>query len=178
MNNAELVIDQSGRHHVVTADRAGWPAARKLLLALRANGCSSEFIRPRTALSSDRITEIFSRQTMGMRLYIAGLATFVAQVRAVGREFGLSREEQSVLIIGPPAPFVFCIACYHRFEHPGSARATCTNCGQQLEVTNHVSDRLQAVMGSIALSDTKPKEDGEREDNRGQTVFARSHNSD
>jgi hypothetical protein len=159
MMQESLIMDASGNHHVVISDRMGWPMARLFLSQLATSGASYQYIRPTTARSASALRRVLAAQYMGVRVYVAGQAGLISAVRRATDDVGIGQMEQSIICLGPPAAYVFCMGCYHRFPHPGTDKAVCPKCGQRLEVTHHVSDRLEAVMGSLALPN--PKGEGE-----------------
>jgi hypothetical protein len=146
-----FIMDASGNHHVVVSDSLGWPIARRFLSQLATSGVSYQYIRPTTARSASALRQVLAAQYMGVRVYVAGQARLISAVRRAAEDVGIGAMEQSIICLGPPAPYVFCMGCYHRFPHPGTGHTVCPQCGQRLDVTHHVSDRLEAVMGSLAL---------------------------
>ncbi|KPV44540.1 dimethylamine monooxygenase subunit DmmA family protein [Alicyclobacillus ferrooxydans] len=88
---------------------------------------------------------------IGTRLYVCGDYQFVRGLENVLFSFGITNEELWSDVTGATVHPVLCAGCYHRNDPVAGSYIHCEMCGRMLEVSNHYSKKLDAVMGYIVL---------------------------
>lgn len=93
----------------------------------------------------------FGQQKMGTYLYISGSWAFVKKMKNRALKAGFSAHEMQTAVIGPVQKHLVCSSCHgmNVADHP--ALVTCGHCGQELEVSNHYSRRLDAYLGYVTI---------------------------
>lgn len=108
----------------------------------------------------DRAGVFLSNQPMGTRVAVAARTGLLARVESILEAVGLTSEEVWVESQGVHAYPVFCAACYHGNPVTTKRYIRCEQCQRVLEVSNHYSPRLHAVMGYVSLPEQR---EGERD---------------
>lgn len=93
----------------------------------------------------------FGQQKMGAYLYISGTWEFVKKLESLAMEAGFSDHEMQTAVTGPAPKQLVCSSCHELNEADQSASITCKHCGQELEISNHYSRRLDAYLGYVAI---------------------------
>jgi len=86
-------------------------------------------------------------ETMGLRLYAAGIEPFVWDVAGVARAAGMGREEIHLFAHGPALRRVSCVHCRTILPAVTTSVVACTGCGAMLGVRDHFSRVHNAWMG-------------------------------
>lgn len=95
----------------------------------------------------ERLERRLAQEKVGLRLYVAGSATFLAQVAKVADAAGLGVEE---VMFAPPSDGtrrVMCIHCDTITETADSTSVVCQGCGTDLCIREHYSRQIGAYMG-------------------------------
>lgn len=162
---APLVVDPSGRSHLIVIDLHGIPAARRLCLDLRdrdltpdvllladseATGIPQQvsirrFETPCELLS--RLPTVLLEHGMGIRLYVAGTESFVWSVTVTASEHGLQDPPIQRESCGPRRRRIYCIHCRTLTTDIEGNALSCPGCGRPLELREHFSPRLGAYLG-------------------------------
>ena len=139
---------------------------RKLLFCADSKGVRSLYILVRQAIdenvpfdfhifheeSEESFMDIwFSQQKMGAFLYISGKADFVKRVQNKAFKIGFTEHDSQSLSIEPAKTILVCCTCHGENEVNHETHVTCAHCGQELEVSNHYSRRLDAYLGYVTI---------------------------
>jgi dimethylamine monooxygenase subunit C len=93
----------------------------------------------------------FCTQKMGTYLYISGSAEFVKMVKELAFETGFSEQEiQTATKVFLPKKLI-CCTCHGENEAWENQIVICRLCGQELEVSDHYSRRLDAYLGYVTI---------------------------
>ena len=130
-----LVLCQEGHHETSSSVLQ---MAHDLLIAVR-------------TVPVAQVTNVLESATMGTRLYVCGDWSFVHDLEGILHSFGVTDEEWWSEVIGPRSHPVLCAGCYHRNGPSEGPYIHCEKCRRMLEVSNHYSIKLAAVMGYIVL---------------------------
>jgi hypothetical protein len=93
------------------------------------------------------ITSILRSASISQRLYVIGTEPFLADVRRVATECGLSDDAVQYQHFGSMCRRVYCIHCRTIAESVTTNIVGCGACGAELLVRDHYSRRLSAFMG-------------------------------
>ncbi len=93
----------------------------------------------------------FRTQKMGTYLYISGSAEFVMMVKELAFEAGFSEHEMQIVTRGFLPKKLICCTCHGENEAGDNKHVKCRLCGQDLEVSNHYSRRLDAYLGYVTI---------------------------
>lgn len=139
---------------------------RKFLFCADSKGARSLYILVRQAMDENRpfdfhilqeereesvVDKWFSQQKMGAYLYISGTADFVKRIQNKALEAGLSEHDFQSLIIGPAKKKLICCTCHAESVVEEQVHIICADCGQELEVSDHYSRRLDAYLGYVSI---------------------------
>lgn len=110
-----------------------------------------DFCGDTTTTDVDRAGAFLQDQPMGTRVVLAVDEVLMAMLEPVLLHIGLTSEEVWVDSDGTQTFPVFCSACY--FQNPPTRQPfiRCVQCSRILEVSDHYSPRLRAVMGYVSL---------------------------
>jgi dimethylamine monooxygenase subunit C len=97
------------------------------------------------------VDEWFSIQKMGAYLYISGTSDFVKRIQSKAMEAGFSEHDMQSLTIGPAKKKLICCTCHGRNEVSDLHYVFCGQCGEELEVSDHYSRRLDAYLGYVTI---------------------------
>jgi len=97
------------------------------------------------------VDEWFSQQKMGAYLYISGKTDFVKRIQGEAIKAGFSEHDLQLLTIGPVKKRLVCCTCHAESEVSEQTHIICAYCGQELEVSDHYSRRLDAYLGYVNI---------------------------
>jgi hypothetical protein len=141
-----LAWDARGRTYLLAADGAGTDCLLRLLDATPPDVDPAR-ITVRILSAPDALSADLSAARMGLRLYLAGSAVFVARARRIAAGFGLGDEEIRVAEVEAIARAVYCVHCMAISPPVATSHARCTGCGRWLRIRDHHSPRLAACLG-------------------------------
>ncbi|MCM3574914.1 hypothetical protein M3172_17100 [Mesobacillus subterraneus] len=139
---------------------------RKFLFCADSEGARSLYILVRQAMDENVpfdfqifseeseegfVDEWFSQQKMGAYLYISGKADFVKRMQGEAIKAGFSEHDWQLLTIGSAKKRLVCCTCHSESEVEDETHVTCIHCGQELEVSDHYSRRLDAYLGYVSI---------------------------
>ncbi|MBT2680299.1 hypothetical protein J7E38_14895 [Bacillus sp. ISL-35] len=93
----------------------------------------------------------FSTQKMGTYLYISGSAEFIKMVKELAFGAGFSEQEIQTAMRGFLPKKLICCTCHGENEAGENKFVICRLCGQELEVSDHYSRRLDAYLGYVTI---------------------------
>ncbi|MBS8265418.1 hypothetical protein DYI25_13400 [Mesobacillus boroniphilus] len=97
------------------------------------------------------VNEWFSKQKMGTYLYISGTSDFVKRIQVRAMNAGFSEHDMQTFITGTIKKKLICCTCHGENEVLDSTHVVCVHCGQDLEVSDHYSRRLDAYLGYVTI---------------------------
>ena len=97
------------------------------------------------------VNDWFSKQKMGAYLYISGTGDFVKRMQSRAKEAGFSEHDMQSLTTGPIMKKLICCTCHGDNEVVDQYHVVCVHCGQDLEVSDHYSRRLDAYLGYVTI---------------------------
>ncbi|MFT8891572.1 MAG: dimethylamine monooxygenase subunit DmmA family protein [Acetobacter papayae] len=156
---APLVLDASGVRHLYVRDEAACPLPEGCgaatpevwtvvsdATAMADTGEGEVLLRSDTALL-ERLAGRLARERVGLRLYAAGGASFLARVAIVADAAGLGTGEVQFAPPRDAARRVVCVHCDTLNEGVAADTVRCLGCGTTLFVREHYSRGLGAYMG-------------------------------
>lgn len=93
----------------------------------------------------------FSQQKMGTYLYVSGELEFVNILKNLAFNAGFSEHEMQMKVLGPTTKKLICCTCHGGNDVGDQLHITCKHCGQELELSNHYSRRLDAYLGYVSI---------------------------
>lgn len=93
----------------------------------------------------------FSHQKMGTYLYLSGELEFVNILKNLAVNAGFSEHEMQMKVWGTTTKKLICCTCHGGNDVGDKLHITCKHCGQELEVSNHYSRRLDAYLGYVSI---------------------------
>lgn len=97
------------------------------------------------------VNEWFSKQKMGTYLYISGTSDFVKRIQGVAMKAGFSQYDMQSHTIGSASKKLICCTCHGENEVLDQSHIICVRCGEELEVSDHYSRRLDAYLGYVTI---------------------------
>ncbi|WLR55180.1 dimethylamine monooxygenase subunit DmmA family protein [Mesobacillus subterraneus] len=97
------------------------------------------------------VNQWFVKQKMGTYLYISGTFDFVKRIQGVAMKAGFSQHDMQSQAIGPVSKKLVCCTCHGKNEVSNQSYIVCGHCGQELEMSDHYSSRLDAFLGYITI---------------------------
>jgi dimethylamine monooxygenase subunit C len=97
------------------------------------------------------VNDWFSKQKMGAYLYISGKADFVKRIKDIAIMAGFTKHDMQSLFNGPVKQKLICCTCHGLNEVSDQTHVVCVHCGQELEVSDHYSRRLDAYLGYVNI---------------------------
>ncbi|GAM15538.1 dimethylamine monooxygenase subunit DmmA family protein [Mesobacillus selenatarsenatis] len=97
------------------------------------------------------VNQWFHKQKMGAYLYISGKEDFVKRIKDVAMMAGFTEHDMQSLINGPVKKKLICCTCHGVNEVSDQTHVVCVHCGQELEVSDHYSRRLDAYLGYVTI---------------------------
>ncbi|WDL96128.1 hypothetical protein JC200_17560 [Alicyclobacillus sp. ALC3] len=148
------------RSLVILADARGRRRIQAIIDAATEQGLpitEFDFCRDTALADVDRAGSFLRDQPIGTRVVMAVDEAVMKVLEPVLQHIGLTSEEVWVDAEGPETAPVFCVACYFQNPPTGQTYILCTQCSRILEVSDHYSPRLHAVMGYVSLPEQRGK---------------------
>jgi hypothetical protein len=151
-----IVVVQDGALAKIAAFIATLPAEpdQSTLLVqgdLSAAARSASFFPARDGLER-HLLAILDRAAIGLRLYVCGDEAFIWRIRRLACDAGLLPEEISAELDAAPRA-VYCVHCSASHVYDALPEVECANCGINLGVRQHFSQRVGAYLGVCADPD-------------------------
>lgn len=151
MNQDHLSLMEGKRKFLFCADSKGATSLYILVSKAINENVPFDFHIFQDESEESFVDEWFIQQKMGTYLYISGAADFVKRVQNIALKTGFSEHDLQSFPIGPMKKKLICCTCHGENEVDDGTHVTCANCGQELEVSDHYSRRLDAYLGYVMI---------------------------
>lgn len=151
MNQGHLSLMEGKRKFLFCADPKGATTLYILVSKAINENVPFDFHIFQDESEESLVAEWFTQQKMGTYLYISGAADFVKRVQNKALEIGFSEHDLQSFPIGLVKKKLLCCTCHGEREVEEETHVTCARCGQELEVSDHYSRRLDAYLGYVSI---------------------------
>lgn len=151
MNQDHLSLMEGKRKFLFCADSKGAGSLTILVRQALDENVPFDFHIFQEENEESFVDEWLSQQKMGTYLYISGAADFVKRIQNKAWKIGFSEHDLFSLPTGPAKKKLVCCTCHGVSEVDDQSHFTCAHCGQDLEVSDHYSRRLDAYLGYVTI---------------------------
>jgi len=103
------------------------------------------------SLHQPELTALLSSQWVGTYLCVLVSWPLLEPLRQMAEAAGFSEQEMECHGFGPHIRQIYCSACQKMNQTEAVTVITCHFCGEELDVSEHYSKRLQAYLGYTSI---------------------------